>query len=543
MPILRPGDGWHRAVAAWFETGDSAHLRALQTVLCDDLGARPNQDSHWRQQVHNLDRGRHRWTVQVLSRMLEALADSVPLAAPSAAADGRPLLVGQANTVCAVNLLWAAVELDLERVTQLTGRVLLRSVSEPWLMRSARVRGACANVLAEIGSRQAVDLLARASQLAQTKTLREQMLLGLERTASRNQEPPSRLAELHVPHHGLDERGRLELTVHRHRFELRLYPDGQVGATQRDGEPTPDEAASRVTAAESRGIRAAYLKEVARIEALLATDRRWDPEDWERIYLDNPITRAVAGRLIWRQTYADGRVIDRIHGWDRAGVVAYAADGTLRAEDSPADAVPYRVSLWHPRDADPAMLATWREACRVHRLVQPFEQIRRDFTRLAPESDATQLPQYAATAVDTDRFDAAVARLDWHSRRTRAAVRSDAFRLAYREFPDDHVSVVAPCTDSANPIGTVLLGAAWFHRTDDRARTPLPLGAIAPRVYSEAVRDLSVLAGGNPVAGDEISDRVDYREHGEHRDHRDHRDHREYREYDVPQGEVSDSIG
>ncbi len=126
-------------------------------------------------------------------------------------------------------------------------------------------------------------------------------------------------------------------------------------------------------------------------------------------------------------------------------------------------------------------------------------------------------------------------RLDWHSRRTRAAARSDAIRLAFRDFPDDRVSLVLPYTDSADPADpteTVVLGAAWFHRSDDRARTPLPLGAVAPRVYSEAVRDLSLLAIGSLVtdaipdeADDEFPDGIEQWENG------------------VPEDEIPDRLG
>jgi hypothetical protein len=511
VPILRPDDGWYRAVAARLAAEDAVELRPLRTVLSVDRGARPNQDSDWHRRVHELELKKRQRVTRLLAGMLDALAEAVPLVDSGGTADGPALLVGQANTVCAVNLVWAAVELDFERKSQTIGGILLRSVSEPWTMQSVRVRNACANALAEIGSRQAVDLLAEAARQAQTKALREQLLLCLDRATSRAEVPPSRVAELRVPHHGLDERGRRALTVRQHRFDLRLFPNGQVDVTQRDGEPTPDAAAARVTAAESRAIRTAYRAEVARIEALLATDRDWDPEDWQRIYQDNPITRAVASRLIWRHTYEDGRVLDRIPGWDGEGVVSHTTDGTpwTDADARPAEDASYRISLWHPRDADPAMLATWREACRMREIVQPFEQVERDFTRLAPESEATELAHYAAAVLDSDTFTAAVRRLDWHSRRTRAGARSDSIRLAYRDFPDDRVSVAVPYTDSTTPIGTVVLGAGWFHRTDDRARTPLPLGAIAPRAYSEAVRDLSVLAArGNRMPLHEVSDSI-----------------------------------
>ena len=508
VPILRPGDGWHRAVAARLAAEDAVDLRPLTEVLTVDLGARPNQDSQWRRRVRELELRKRHWATQLLAAMLGALAEAVPLATSGEAADGRPLLVGQANTACAVNLIWVGVELDFERKSQTIGGILLRAVSEPWTVHSVRVRNACANALVEIGSRQAVDMLAEASRQAQTKAVREQLLLCLDRAASRVEEPPSRIAELHVPHHGLDERGRRALTVHQHRLDLQLFPDGRVGVTQRDGEPTPDAAAARVTAAESRAIRATYRKEVARIEALLATERDWDPEDWRRIYLDNPITRAVASRLIWRHTYEDGRAVDRIIGWDRADLVTHPADATADGVALPTEGAPYRISLWHPRDADPAMLATWRETCRVRQLIQPFEQVERGFTRLAPESDATELADHAPARVDADRFAAAVRSLDWHSRRTRGGARSDSIRLTYRDFPDSRVSVVVPCTDSPGPVGAVVLGSGWFHRTEDRARTPLPFGAISPRVYSEAVRDLSILASGNRMPEDEVSDSI-----------------------------------
>jgi hypothetical protein len=78
----------------------------------------------------------------------------------------------------------------------------------------------------------------------------------------------------------------------------------------------------------------------------------------------------------------------------------------------------------------------------------------------------------------------------------------------------------------------VVLGVGWFYRTEDRARTPLPLGAIAPRVYSEAVRDLSVLASGNSPVRDETSDDVE-NEDAEYED----------RESGMPPRDVSDSIG
>jgi hypothetical protein len=534
LPVLLPEDGWYRAVEEELSVEDVADLRLLYAVLRTDRGARPYQDPEWRRQVQELRLKQRRRVTYLMAQMLDELADAVPFVQPGEAADGRPLVVGQANTVRAVNLVWAAVELDLERRSPVIGRVLLRAVSEPWTMQSVRVRNACANALVEIGTPQATEVLAEAATRAQAKALREQLLLCVARAARRSEQPPSRLAELQVAHHGLDEQGRHLMAVRGNRFEMRILPNGRVKTQYLDATGR-DDAARRVALHEVLAIGRTYRQEVARIEALLAAERDWDPADWARIYLGNPITRAVASRLIWRQTYQDGRSVDRIPGWDRVDVVAYTSDGGLwSAAVRPAEDAPYRVSLWHPREAEPAMLATWREALGQYAIAQPFEQVKRDFTRAAPESDATELDQNAAARVAESAFVSAARDLGWHSRRTRQGPHSDAVRLVYRDFPDDRVSAAVPCPESGN---TVVLGVGWFYRTEDRARTPLPLGAIAPRVYSEAVRDLAVLASGNSPVRDAISDDVEYED-----DDADSDAEHEDRESGMPPADGSDSI-
>jgi hypothetical protein len=500
--ILKPDDGWYRAIGAELEARDPDDRRPLSALLSVDRGARPNQNAQWVRQVHDLGLTRRRWAARALPRMLDALAEATPAVQPGGQADGRPLLVAHANTACAVNVIWAAVELGLDDGTQTIGRILHRCVAEPWTMQSVRIRNACANALAEIGSPKAVDLLAEAAGEAASKAVREQLFLCVDVATGRGERPPSRLAELHVPRHGLDALGCREMIVHRHRFDLQLLPDGQMCVAQWGEGSTPDAAVRRVVAAESRGVRATYRKEAARIEALLATERDWTPGEWQRIYHDNPITRAVASRLIWRHTYEDGRAIDRIPEWNGKGVVAYPAEGT-HWSDPPRAELPYRISLWHPRDADPALLATWRGACRARRIVQPFEQIERDFTRLAPDSDAAELSQYAGPVAEADRFAGTVRRLGWRSLSKRPGARTDSVRMIYRTFPDARLWLVVPVTE-AGPDGAAVLSAGWFHRAEDRSRTPLPLGAIAPRVYSEAARDLSLLAYGSRQPEDEI---------------------------------------
>lgn len=525
--VLEFGDGWSRAVfdIPW---EDAAQVRILRDALRWDLGARPYESSIWRDTVQHLEHKQNRKAYAALSSMLDALAEAVPHAESATAtsgagtfgtgasgagmsvnvADGRPVLVSRENTVCAVNTIWAAAQLQGTEAAASIGRILERAVTEPWTMDSVRIRNAGAKSLAAIGTKEAVDLLAATARHAPTKAQQEQLLLCLDVAARGSEQPPSRLAELHMTLHGLDADGRRVLAVRRHRFELRLLPDGRVTADDLSAQATPDEAASRVAATEGRALRAAYRRELARVEALLATDRTWLFGEWRRLYLENPVTRAVAHRLVWRLNLGDGGTTDVLPTWD--GEIR-AVDGRVARDSWPDEGAPASavVSLWHPREAEPAMLAAWREVADALAIDQPFQQIERDFTRAEPGPETVEINQYAPTSVGAAQLNAALRRLDWHSRRTRAGAKADAIRLAYRDFPDDQVSIAVPCRESAD---VVVLGSAWFHRSADRARSPLPLDAVSPRVYSEAVRDLAMLTrdhGDYQLLEDEVSDSVD----------------------------------
>ena len=566
--MLAPGDGWSRTVAVlWRDPGQVRVLRAVldpigrvgagpaavsgaQVASADPGGGRYGpvddagepQDARggagrlgaWaaahRPSTHEavlaLERRENREARAVLLALFEALAEGVPHSAPDpddAAVEGRPLLVGAANTAAAVNTVWAAAELLGARAVPGLARVLDRALTEPWTLESGRVRDACTAALAGIGTPEANDALLEASRRAPTTALREQILTVLDRAARAGSMPPSRLAELRISDHGLNGSGRRVITVRKHEFELSLGPDGRVDAVARDEVPLPDAAVDRVVAAEARSLRAAYDRELIRIEGLLATGRSWPYEQWRQIYLDNPVTRAVAARLLWRMEHRDGRIVDVLPSPDggiaasrpagrsaasgaaSAGGVGIGVAGVgVEAWDAAGDPaagtasgpMPDTVRLWHPRDAEPGGLAAWRAIRDRLGLVQPFAQIDRDFTSGDPDPDAAELNQYTGAAAGAEEFTAAAARLGWHLRSTKAGPGSDAVRLAHRPFPDDGLTVAVPCREEAGRPGggRIVLGAGWFHRAEDRAHTPLALGYVPPRLYSEALRDIAVLA-------------------------------------------------
>ena len=450
-----PGDGWYHAVAAMLETEDAAVVRRPHVLLRALAEADPP----------------YQWG----SRPAEAF------------------FVGRANVDRAVDLIRRTGRINNRAAATYLGPILLRAVSQHSFAQSARVRDACAAALVDTGTPQAVFLLTEAAGQAPNEALREQ-LLRRARSAKSRVNWPSRRDEFHISHHHLSKRGRRALFWYGRRFMVRMLPDGDVRVTRRGVEVPVDLLPEHSRVVDLwYAVPRTYRSERFRIEALLASGRDWAPREWARVYLGNPITRAVAARLIWRRTYRDGRVMDVLPGWGGGNVVSLAADGTPWS--GPANPIaPYRVSLWHPSDAEPAALARWREACG--NLRQPFDQLHRRFYRVPPESVAAELlTLYTGAVVHEDEFRRAVSRSrgDWTTYRGPSQAYVDAAHAFYRHFPDDGLRLTVSYTQSAGPTGTIVLGAAWFCWGHDDSDTRLRLGALPPRVYSEAMKELRSL--------------------------------------------------
>lgn len=309
--LLVTGDGWSLAVAKSEVLGRPPGSR-FEEFLSLAADPRPSASKSWAGAVQvraQADKSASR----KLRVMLSALATAAPsVAAGADGADARPVLVSRENTIVAVNTVAAAAHVLGEDAVPNLGETLCRLLEEPWTVDSTSIRDACAGALTAIGTEEAFEELKAAVPRAQTKAQREVLLLCMSRMPWSTKDAKAAgasMAELVVPTHGLDIAGKLELTTHHRNFELTLHEDGSVSSRSLDDtEVVANEAADRVLRTELRAISTTYRKEVARIEALLATEHSWSPATWRRLCLDHPITRAVASRLVWRLTLeaADG---------------------------------------------------------------------------------------------------------------------------------------------------------------------------------------------------------------------------------------------
>ena len=221
-----------------------------------------------------------------------------------------------ANSAMVRGAYWAAAVGAWPWVTETLGRAGLY-----WCMsgtgrndnyaRDRALANTCAVLLGEIGTTEAHAALGRMKAKVRNRTVATTVDRALANAAERAGTSPSELLELAVSPQGLDTAGRREIAVGDGVAILELDDDGDAHLTWRgaDGRVT-DKPPKALVDGQPAGVRAAKeeLKELrkaltierGRVEDLLIETRSWSYPVWRERYLEHPLTRAFARRLIWR---------------------------------------------------------------------------------------------------------------------------------------------------------------------------------------------------------------------------------------------------
>ncbi|MFF9912117.1 DUF4132 domain-containing protein [Streptomyces sp. NPDC013457] len=315
----------------------------------------------------------------------------------------EPGLAGERNAAVVRGALWAAAGLPGTWVVPTVGSVVLNAGTgtggSGGVCRNARLAAAGVAFLGACEGERAADAvqwLGRIRGRVRNRTVLKAAAKALEAVSGRAGLTPSMLRERGVPAHGLDGRGMREETLGVYTAVLCVQEPGVASLSFRGPQ-------GRVLKSAPKAVREAYaerltllrsaLKELrtllaverARLEEHLAAGTTWPAEDWERYYIDHPVTGRAARALLWEVApEADGRwtagVPERTGGgWALAG-----ADGTATPV-----APGSRLRLWHPIRAEAEEVAEWRGELTERELRQPFQQVFREVYPLTPEEAAT----------------------------------------------------------------------------------------------------------------------------------------------------------
>lgn len=312
-------------------------------------------------------------------------------------------IAGESNTRLVRGLLWAALDLDVDWAAPLAGAVALHAGTglggSGGDCRNQPLASAAVAVLGEFEGRrgeQAVQWLGRVKGTVRNRTVLKAAAKALESVAGRAGLTPSMLRERGTPEHGLDGRGMREEVLGEYTAVLSVQEPGVASLSFRGPQGRVLKSAPK-TARERYGERLAPLRtalkelrallavERTRLEEHLAAGTTWPVEDWERYYIDHPVTGAAARALLWEVApdgggrWTAGLPERTGGGWALAG-----ADGTATPVGPGA-----LLRLWHPVRADGEEVSEWRSELTGRELRQPFQQVFREVYTLTPAEVAT----------------------------------------------------------------------------------------------------------------------------------------------------------
>jgi hypothetical protein len=230
-----------------------------------------------------------------------------------------------------------------------------------------------------------------------------------------------------------------------------------------------------------------------RLERLYLGDREWRLDVWRARYLEEPLVRNLAHRLIWLFRIGE----QWVPGLPQEGVPHDVSGHPLALDDDQT-----RVRLWHSMQSSAPQVLAWRQRLAKLGVTQPFKQAHREIYVLTDAERATHAysNRFAGHIVDQHRFRALCQARGWNCPTYGGWDGGDVRplkRLAERGLQVEFW--VEPVESSIDQ------GSFRFqHLATDQVRfataagEPIALDQVDPVLFSELMRDVDLFVG---VAG------------------------------------------
>ena len=360
-----------------------------------------------------------------------------------------------------------------------------------------KVCTAAIHALATIGSPAAVAALSELERRLKNPSLLNQVDKALSGAADRAASSRARLQETSIPDLGLGADGSVTVELSPERRAIVRLRGRNVTTTWCDGDralksvPTAwrEALAGAIKAVQGLAakLRTALANERARQEGLLFEEDVWPFVDWRRTYLEHPIASAAADGLIWSFEYSN----TILSALAKAGALV---DAHGRVVDVPDSAL---VKLWHPLDAPVEEVEAWRSHLVGAEIHQPFKQAFREVYLVTPAEIecGDHSRRFAEQLLDAMRLYMLVKERHWAMPRL-GGWDGGYDAAAKRRIPGTdltaHFWAEASLEDTRRMASTCITGDVRFVRGSGRKAESVRLDDVAPRAFSEIMRDVDL---------------------------------------------------
>lgn len=271
-----------------------------------------------------------------------------------------------------------------------------------WPTEGASARAASGlDILAAMGSDVALMLLHGIAQKVKSKPLQLKAQARLEHLALSLGLSAEELADRLVPDLGLDDSGTLLLDFGARQFRVgfdehlkpRVYDaHGALlkdlpGVLKSDDQALANDASARYKALK-KDVRTLASQQLWRLEQAMVRQRRWSAAAFRRCFVEHPLLRHLARRLLWGR-YEQDQLIECLRVAEDLSYADSRDDLLTLADDA-------EVGIVHPLELSPADAAAFGQIYADYEILQPFAQLGREVWRLSAEQAAGN--EYAGCA-------------------------------------------------------------------------------------------------------------------------------------------------
>lgn len=368
---------------------------------------------------------------------------------------------------------------------------------------SQKASHACVHVLAAVAGSEAIAQLSRLSRQVRYPTARRLVEEALEKAAGAAGVSREELEEMTLPTFGLDADGRLREEFGDVVAEVVVAGERVTTAwTHRDGRLLKNMPARlregyseevKELRATIRNLETLAAAQRRRLERLMWTGRQIPFERWRTCYLEHPLVRGLAERLIWEFT-GDGEARQAI--WHEGRLAGWAGEPVKNAE---------QVRLWHPLHASVQDVLSWRCWLEDHQVCQPFKQAHREVYLLTPAERQTGVAsrRFAGHILRQHVFAALARERGWQFRLMGSW---DSHNTPWLELPEWNLRAELAVGFAANETASSHQVYLYVHTGEVRFRRPdgslVPLEEMPPVVFSEVLRDIDLFVSVASVGAD-----------------------------------------
>jgi hypothetical protein len=370
-----------------------------------------------------------------------------------------------------------------------------------------KIGNACLFGFSRLPGMEGIGALLRFKEKSTNRNVNKMAEALLEEAAARLSMQRGDMEDLSVPAFGLDERQQkilvlgdysARLYIQAHREALLEWSDakGKILKSVPAAVKNNYKEDLKALQLEFKELQQTLQTQFNRLENAYLELRQWTLNEFEQRFLQHPVLRSVAARLIWQMEAGPQQTSLIWHEeiWQNpAGEVPDWLDGNTV------------VRLWHPLNNPAEKVLAWRDWIENQNITQPFKQAYREVYLVTPPELRTETysNRFAAQILRQHQFNALAKQRGWHYH---LQGQWDSHNVPFRDLPNWNYRIEFWVDVVTDDTAVTDVGMYLYISTDQvrfyEAGQEVRVEQVPLLLFSELMRDVDLFVGVCSIGND-----------------------------------------